>query len=86
MGQGACMAIESSLVLARCLEQEDDLAVALTRYEKERMPRTAWITRQSRKIGRLDRSRIGGLCGSRLVRKRDARCVFEKAIPQGREL
>jgi FAD-dependent urate hydroxylase len=53
MGQGACMAIESSLVLARCLEQEDDLAVALIRYELERMPRTAWITRQSRKIGRL---------------------------------
>jgi 2-polyprenyl-6-methoxyphenol hydroxylase-like FAD-dependent oxidoreductase len=65
MGQGACMAIESSLVLARCLEQEDDLAVALTRYEKERMPRTAWITRQSRKIGRLGQIENPAACAVR---------------------
>jgi FAD-dependent urate hydroxylase len=65
MGQGACMAIESSLVLARCFEQEDDLAVALTRYEKERMPRTAWITRQSRKIGRLGQIENPAACAVR---------------------
>ena len=53
MGQGACMAIESSLVLARCLSHEDDLAGAVGRYETERMPRTAWITEQSWKIGRI---------------------------------
>jgi 2-polyprenyl-6-methoxyphenol hydroxylase-like FAD-dependent oxidoreductase len=53
LGQGACMAIESSLVLARCLSQEADLADALRRYETERMPRTAWITDQSWKIGRM---------------------------------
>lgn len=53
MGQGACMAIESSLMLARCLSQEDDLPRALRRYETERMPRTAWITDQSWKIGRI---------------------------------
>jgi 2-polyprenyl-6-methoxyphenol hydroxylase-like FAD-dependent oxidoreductase len=53
MGQGACMAIESSVVLARCLSQEGDLHGALRRYETERMPRTAWITEQSRKIGRV---------------------------------
>jgi FAD-dependent urate hydroxylase len=65
MGQGACMAIESSLVLARCLEQEDDLTVALTLYEKERMPRTAWITRQSRKIGRLGQIENPAACAVR---------------------
>ena len=53
MGQGACMAIESSVVLARCLSQEGDLAGALRRYETERKPRTAWITDQSWKIGRI---------------------------------
>jgi FAD-dependent urate hydroxylase len=53
MGQGACMAIESSFVLARCLSREGDLAGALRRYETERMPRTAWITDQSWKIGRI---------------------------------
>lgn len=53
MGQGACMAIESSVVLARCLSQEGDLPRALRRYETERMSRTAWITDQSWKIGRL---------------------------------
>jgi 2-polyprenyl-6-methoxyphenol hydroxylase-like FAD-dependent oxidoreductase len=53
MGQGACMAIESSVVLARCLAQEHSLPEALHRYETERMPRTAWITDQSWKIGRV---------------------------------
>ena len=53
MGQGACMAIESSFVLARCLSQAAGLASALHRYETERMPRTAWITDQSWKIGRI---------------------------------
>jgi 2-polyprenyl-6-methoxyphenol hydroxylase-like FAD-dependent oxidoreductase len=53
MGQGGCMAIESGVVLARCLEQESDLATALSRYEAERMPRTRWITEQSWKIGRI---------------------------------
>jgi 2-polyprenyl-6-methoxyphenol hydroxylase-like FAD-dependent oxidoreductase len=53
MGQGACMAIESSLVLARCILQEGDLPRALRRYETERMPRTTWITDQSWKIGRI---------------------------------
>jgi 2-polyprenyl-6-methoxyphenol hydroxylase-like FAD-dependent oxidoreductase len=47
------MAIESSVVLARCLAQEHSLPEALHRYETERMPRTAWITDQSWKIGRV---------------------------------
>lgn len=53
LGQGACQAIESSIALARCLAQEDGLATALRRYENERMPRTAWITRQSWTIGQI---------------------------------
>lgn len=53
MGQGACMAIESAYTLARCLSRAEDLGAALTRYERGRMPRTAWITRQSRAAGRV---------------------------------
>jgi 2-polyprenyl-6-methoxyphenol hydroxylase-like FAD-dependent oxidoreductase len=53
MGQGACMAIESALVLARCLARGDNLEASLRRYEQERMPRTAWVTNQSWKIGRV---------------------------------
>jgi 2-polyprenyl-6-methoxyphenol hydroxylase-like FAD-dependent oxidoreductase len=53
MGQGACMAIESSVVLARCVSHEGALSEALHRYEIERASRTAWITEQSWKIGRV---------------------------------
>jgi FAD-dependent urate hydroxylase len=53
MGQGACMAIEDSVVLARCLSQEKDLSAALNRYEADRKPRTTWIMNQSRAIGRV---------------------------------
>ena len=47
------MAIESSVVLARTISQERDLADSLRRYEDERMPRTKWITEQSWRIGRM---------------------------------
>jgi 2-polyprenyl-6-methoxyphenol hydroxylase-like FAD-dependent oxidoreductase len=53
LGQGACMAIESSVVLARCLTEERSLADACRRYETERIPRTAWVTKQSWNIGRF---------------------------------
>jgi len=53
MGQGACMAIESAVTLSRCLAEEISLSAALTRYESERMPRTAWIAGHSHRIGRI---------------------------------
>jgi 2-polyprenyl-6-methoxyphenol hydroxylase-like FAD-dependent oxidoreductase len=53
MAQGACMAIEDAVVLARCFSQEKDLAAALNRYEVERKPRTTWIINQSRFVGRI---------------------------------
>jgi 2-polyprenyl-6-methoxyphenol hydroxylase-like FAD-dependent oxidoreductase len=53
MGQGACMAIESAVLLARLLDQERDIPAALRRYESERQPRTAWITNRSWETGRL---------------------------------
>jgi 2-polyprenyl-6-methoxyphenol hydroxylase-like FAD-dependent oxidoreductase len=53
MAQGACMAIEDAVVLARCLSQENDLAAAMHHYEVERKPRTTWISNQSRAVGRV---------------------------------
>lgn len=50
MAQGACMAIEDAVVLARALEHSaaDDLPAALTRYEATRKERTAKIQIASR--------------------------------------
>ena len=53
MGQGGCMAIEDALVLARSLSQEKDLTSALNHYETARKPRTTWMMKQSRTLGRI---------------------------------
>lgn len=48
MAQGACMAIEDAVVLARALDSDpDDIDAALTRYETERKPRTARVQESS---------------------------------------
>ena len=51
LGQGACMALEDALVLARCLAAEPDVPAALARYEARRRRRTARIVRESRWFG-----------------------------------
>ncbi len=53
MGQGACMAIESANVLATELAKGDAVEAAIARYESQRMPRTARITNESWRIGRV---------------------------------
>jgi 2-polyprenyl-6-methoxyphenol hydroxylase-like FAD-dependent oxidoreductase len=65
MGQGACQALESSVILARCLAEETDLTAALQRYESERSPRTSWITNQSWTVGRYGQIQSGFLCSIR---------------------
>lgn len=52
-GQGGCMAIEDAAVLARCLAETDDVPVALRAFEARRYRRTAWITRESLRYGRV---------------------------------
>lgn len=59
------MAIESSVVLARALAGEETLADAVRRYQAERMPRTAWITNQSWKLGRAAQAEQPVLCALR---------------------
>ena len=43
LAQGAVMAIEDGMVLARCLEAHDDVETALTRYQDVRVERTAKV-------------------------------------------
>lgn len=51
MGQGAAMAIEDGIVLARCLEQFSDTAEALSTYERVRKPRTSLCQQESKLKG-----------------------------------
>jgi 2-polyprenyl-6-methoxyphenol hydroxylase-like FAD-dependent oxidoreductase len=67
MGQGACMAIESAIILARTLQHEKDLLNALHRYENERFARTAWVTNQSWRVGKLGQIDNPVLCKLRNV-------------------
>jgi 2-polyprenyl-6-methoxyphenol hydroxylase-like FAD-dependent oxidoreductase len=53
LGQGACQAIEDTVVLARCLVETDDVATALTAYEARRRDRTARIVTESWRLGRV---------------------------------
>src|SRR5438105_3398959 len=53
LGQGACMAIEDALVLAQCLTRKGEMQARLRKYESLRFKRTEYITRESRRAGRI---------------------------------
>ncbi len=53
LGQGACQAMEDAVVLASCLRAASDVPAALRSYEAMRMARTANITNQSWRIGKI---------------------------------
>jgi 2-polyprenyl-6-methoxyphenol hydroxylase-like FAD-dependent oxidoreductase len=53
LGQGGCMAIEDAVVLARRLQGDGDLEHNLASFVAERSPRTAAITRESWRFGRV---------------------------------
>jgi 2-polyprenyl-6-methoxyphenol hydroxylase-like FAD-dependent oxidoreductase len=53
LGQGGCMAIEDSVVLARCFEKYGPGEAALRAYERRRYERTAAITSFSRIYGAI---------------------------------
>jgi salicylate hydroxylase len=52
LAQGAGMAMEDGLVLARCLEQFADVETALKRYEAARIERTSRVVRGSAENGK----------------------------------
>lgn len=49
LGQGACQALEDAVVLARVATEDPDLS----RYDKQRRPRTQMIAARSRRIGTI---------------------------------
>jgi 2-polyprenyl-6-methoxyphenol hydroxylase-like FAD-dependent oxidoreductase len=53
VGQGACMAIEDAAALAKLLPQATDITAAFRAYERMRRARTAYVARQSRRIGAI---------------------------------
>jgi 2-polyprenyl-6-methoxyphenol hydroxylase-like FAD-dependent oxidoreductase len=53
LGQGACQAIEDALVLMGSLGENGDVEAALRLYEGRRAERTAYVVRQSRRLGRI---------------------------------
>ncbi|MFN8494803.1 MAG: FAD-dependent monooxygenase [Caldilineaceae bacterium] len=60
LGQGACQALEDAVVLARCLHNQGDAVAALRAYEAQRIPRTSFIVRQSRRVGAIGQWRQPG--------------------------
>src|SRR5262249_43607876 len=78
-GQGACQAIESAWVLAKSLANAESAPAGLLAYEQARFDRTAMITNQSWRLGKILayenplkcwlRDRLFGLLGGLTVRE-----------------
>lgn len=79
LGQGACQAIESAWVLARSLANAESAPAGLLAYEQARFDRTAEITNQSWRLGKVFayenpvkcwlRNRLFGLLGGLTIRQ-----------------
>ena len=53
LGQGGCQAIEDAVVLAHCLQDEQDVVAALKLYEAQRVKRANSIGQLAGRIGRV---------------------------------
>ena len=53
LGQGACMAIEGSFLIAKCLDSFDDASTAFKKYETLHYKRTANVINQSLQNGKM---------------------------------
>jgi 2-polyprenyl-6-methoxyphenol hydroxylase-like FAD-dependent oxidoreductase len=65
LGQGACLALEDAVVLARCLSSTANVPAALRAYDRARLGRAAFLARHSRWMGRLGQLRHPWLCRMR---------------------
>ena len=54
LGQGAAMAVEDAVTLAKCLSEVEDVPSALRAYEQRRVGRTRSFTNRSRWIGTME--------------------------------
>ncbi len=52
LGQGAVMALEDAVIIARCLESADSVGAALERYESARKGRVDFVYIESQKAGK----------------------------------
>jgi 2-polyprenyl-6-methoxyphenol hydroxylase-like FAD-dependent oxidoreductase len=59
LGQGAAMALESAIVLARALAATDDAKRAVAQYVRVRFPRARLVTERSWRVGRIAHLRSG---------------------------
>lgn len=75
LAQGAAMALEDAVALARCTQKADTVAEAFSAYETLRRPRTARIAADSRRLSRIYHA--GGAV--RLVRN----AILRLTDPQG---
>jgi 2-polyprenyl-6-methoxyphenol hydroxylase-like FAD-dependent oxidoreductase len=62
LGQGACQAIEDSVVLAACLKTTGQVEAGLQEYERRRMPRTKPIVLRARHSGVVAQLENPALC------------------------
>lgn len=65
LGQGACLALEDAVVLARALAQALDPARALRKYARLRRRRVRWVVFWSRQISRLEQTQGRVSCALR---------------------
>jgi len=79
LGQGANMAIDDAIALARALRDEPSLPAALARYERERLDRTRLIVKRSWSYGRPARwtSRPAVRLRETMIRRTPARVMTD---------
>ncbi|WP_400191915.1 FAD-dependent monooxygenase [Hymenobacter sp. B81] len=53
LGQGACQALEDAVVLGAILRQQSGVREAFQEFERQRLPRTGALIRQSRRVGEV---------------------------------
>ncbi len=53
LGQGACQAIESAMVLSICLDEEPTIEQAFSRYQSTRIEKAHYVTKTSWRLGKL---------------------------------
>lgn len=65
LGQGACQAIESAYVLAKCLAEQNELSLAFETYQKTRKKQAVSIVNTSWQVGKLAHISNNAIAGIR---------------------
>lgn len=83
LGQGACMAIEDAVVLARVLSAESDVRRGLRRYEDLRRERTRQIVRLSSVMSAIEQAEhpVTAALRDTFFRMRSAKSLWQQTRP-----